>query len=357
VGRLRVAFIGGGRIADLHALGYRDNPKAELYAVCDAREEVARGRAEEWGAPKHCTDYRDLLKDRAIEIVEVITPHHLHAEMTIASLEAGKHVSVQKPMALNLTEADAMIAAAARSGRKMRVLENFRYYPPNVKAKELIEEGAIGEPLSIRLKVIGGSPEYGWPVPMEAWMWRVDDVRCGGGPSIFDHGYHMFSMAMYFLGAVEKVFGWIEKTEVAPGMYWDAPAMLIWKYRDGARFGCWETVGHPRLVVRSDYYANDEWVEITGSEGLVWVNQCSGHMLERPAMVLYRQGKMTEYHDLETDWASSFVRGVHDFIDAIREDRECSLSGEEAREILRFSLAAHLSAREHREVYLDEVTG
>ncbi len=352
--KVRVAFVGAGRIADLHALGYRDNPKAELYTVCDSRAEVARDRAEEWHAPQHCTDYRDLLNDPAIDMVEVITPHHLHAEMTVAFLEAGKHVAVQKPMALNLTEADAMIAAAARSGRRMRVLENFRYYPPNLKAKALIDEGAIGEPLSIRLKVIGGSSKYGWAVPGDALMWRIDDERCGGGPWIFDHGYHLFSTAMYFLGEVEKVFGWIHRRESAPA--YDAPAMFIWKHRDGTRYGSWETVASPGLMVPSGYYSNDDWVEITGSEGLVWVNQCSGHVLQRPPVVLYRDGTVTEYHDLETDWASSFVRGVHDFIDAILEDRECSLTGAEAKEILRFSLAAHLSAREHREVYLDEVT-
>lgn len=352
---LRVGFIGGGRIADLHAAGYRDWPKARLVAVCDAREELAAARAREWGADRHYSDYRQLLQDPAIDVVEVITPHHLHAEMAIAALEAGKHVSVQKPMAMSLAEADAMIAAARRSGRKMRVIENFRYYPPLVRAKELLDAGTIGEPISIRLKVIGGSGTRGWPVPGEALQWRLDEERCGGGPWIFDHGYHLFSIAMYFLGEVEKVFGWIHRRESAPA--YDAPAMFIWKHREGIRYGSWETVASSRLTVPSRYYANDDWVEITGNEGLIWVNQCSGHMLERPPVVLYRDGEVREFHDLETDWGQSFVLGVRDFIDAILEDRDCSLSGPEAREILRFSLAAHLSAREQRQVFLDELSG
>jgi predicted dehydrogenase len=142
--KLRVGFIGAGRIADLHALAYQDNPEAEIYAVCDSEEEVASRRAQEWGAQRWLSDYRELLRDDAVDAVEILTPHHLHAEMTIAALEAGKHVSLQKPMSVNLSEADAMIAAAQRSGKLFRVCENFRYYPPFVKAKELLDEGAIG---------------------------------------------------------------------------------------------------------------------------------------------------------------------------------------------------------------------
>lgn len=355
--KLRVGFIGCGRISDLHALAYKDNPDAEIYAVCDTQEDVARSRAEEWEASRWCTDYRDLLADEAVDAVEIITPHHLHAEMTLAALEAGKHVSLQKPMAVNLTEADAMIAAAQRSDRLFRVYENFRYYPPYVKARELMDEGTIGEPLSIRAKVLGGAPRFGWRVPPEAWHWRLTQGECGGGPMIFDHGYHIFSIVLYFLGAVEKVFAWIEQVEVGPGLILDSPAMIMWKHREGMRYGSWESVASPELMIRSKYYTNEEFVDITGSKGVIWLNRCSGMMLEGPALVLYRDGETTAFHNLETDWASSFVRAGQDFIAAVGEGRECSLTGSEAREVLQFSLAAHRSAREGREVRVDEVVG
>src|SRR3990170_5906953 len=135
---VRVGLVGRGRIADLHILGYRDNPRAKVVAVCDAVAETAERRAREWGVERWCTDYREMLADPALDALELLTPHHLHAEMTVAALEAGKHVSVQKPMALNLAEADAMIEAAERSGRSLRVFENYRFYPPYVRAKELL---------------------------------------------------------------------------------------------------------------------------------------------------------------------------------------------------------------------------
>ena len=355
--RVRVAFIGAGRIADLHALGYGDNPEAELYAVCDADPTWASSRAGEWGASAHCTDYRELLEDPEVDAVEILTPHHLHAEMAVAALAAGKHVSLQKPMARTLAEADEIVAAAQRSQRVFRVFENFRYYPPYVRAKEMLDAGEIGEPVSMRVKVIDGDPQYGWRVPMRSWAWRLNEAVSGGGVAVFDHGYHIFSIAMYFLGAVEEVFAWIERTEVAAGVSVDAPAVILWRHAGGKRFGTWETVLTPQMVVRSKYYANDEWVEITGTRGVIWVTRCSGEMLAGPPLVMYRDGETRAFHDIESDWAASFLAGTRAFIEAIQKGGRPELTAEEGREVLRFALAAQRSAAEGRPVRVEEVTG
>ena len=137
--KIRVGLIGVGGIARLHQLGYRDNPHAELYAICDVDEGLLRQRAADWGVRKSYADYRQLLADPAVDAVEVITPHHLHEAMGVAALAAGKHVSMQKPMAVTVGECEALIAAARRAGTLFRVFENFRYYPPLVRG-----EGAAG---------------------------------------------------------------------------------------------------------------------------------------------------------------------------------------------------------------------
>lgn len=353
--KLKVAFIGAGRISDLHRLGYVDNSRAELYAVCDVDEALAQRRAREWGAKVAYTNHRRLLADTSVDAVEVLTPHHLHAPIAIAALEAGKHVSVQKPMCLNLREADAMIAAARRSGKLFRVMENFRYHPAIVKAKELLDSGAIGEPLSMRMKVIGGDREHGWPVPDSAQEWRHNPALCGGGPAVFDHGYHMFSIAMYFLGPAEKVSAWIETQEVRPGWIADSPAMIMWKSLGRPVYGNYEVVRADEMSLRSRYYAGDDWFEVTGSKGLLWVNGCTSTFLDVPPLTMYRDGRLTHFTDLESDWAFSFAEGVRDFVNAVMEGRECQLNGAEAREVLRFALAAQLSAKEAREVRLEEV--
>ncbi|NLG26761.1 MAG: Gfo/Idh/MocA family oxidoreductase, partial [Chloroflexi bacterium] len=97
---LHVGIVGCGRIADLHALGYRDRTDARIAAVCDTRAGVARDKARAWGVDKVYTDYAELLADPGIGLVELLVPHHLHAEMAVQACRAGKHVSVQKPMAL-----------------------------------------------------------------------------------------------------------------------------------------------------------------------------------------------------------------------------------------------------------------
>ena len=360
--KLRVGFIGSGRIADMHYLGYRDNPKAEIYAVCDADQGLLQRRAGEWGVQKVYDDYRRLLDDPKVDAVEVLTPHHLHREMTVAALEAGKHVSVQKPIALNITDAEAMIIAADRSGRLFRVIENYRYYPPLKKAKALLDAGEIGEPLSIRIKSISGNTRYGWTVPEASKEWRSDPSRSGRGSIVFDHGQHVWSLARYFLGDVERVFAFIGRTrvvrhhEIRTGAFVDSPSMVIWKYSGVEKYGSWEVVESQDLVVRTRYYPMDVWVEITGSTGVLWVNQSTGHMLDRPSVEMYRDGVITGYSDVDSDYATSFVRAVHDFADAILEGRQSELTGPEGRDVLRLSLAILLSGREHREVRVDEIT-
>ena len=100
--KLRVGFIGTGNVTDMHYLGYKDNPAIELYSICDTDPELLKRRSDEWGVTRAYLDYRDLLADPDLDAVEIITPHHLHAEIGIAAFEAGKHVSMQKPMALTM---------------------------------------------------------------------------------------------------------------------------------------------------------------------------------------------------------------------------------------------------------------
>ena len=115
---IRVGIVGCGRISDLHEMGYRGREDARIVAVCDARRKHAREKARAWGveADKVYTDYHKLLADPEIGLVELLVPHHLHAEMTVAACQAGKHVSVQKPMALTVPEEDRMTQVAELAG-------------------------------------------------------------------------------------------------------------------------------------------------------------------------------------------------------------------------------------------------
>ena len=148
-----VAMIGVGDITSLHFPAYKDFEHARLAAICDTSEKLLSERAAAWGVPKVTIDINEILRDPDIDIVEINTPHALHMKMVVAALEAGKHVACQKPIATSVAEAQAMVDASKRSAGKFHVLENFVFYPPYVKAKELLDAGEIGEPLTIRFKL------------------------------------------------------------------------------------------------------------------------------------------------------------------------------------------------------------
>jgi predicted dehydrogenase len=360
VSLIHVAIVGCGRISDLHRLGYRGREDARIVAVCDTKGRRAREKANDWGVAKVYTEYAELLADPEIDLVELLVPHHLHAEMTVAACQMGKHVSVQKPMALTASEADGMIAAAERSGVVLRVYENWVFYPPHVRAKEMIEAGEIGEPQMIRIHVGTGKSETEWKVPLSAWLWRINESKCGGGPLIFDHGYHLFSLASYLMGRVERVYAWMDRSPVGGGIprrvaEVDAPATIMFQFKSPRRYGVLDFTHTPDMVLDSIYYADDNRVEIIGERGILLVNRCTARTLDLPPLMLFRDGKTTAVPVERIEWHDSFIDCTHHLIDVLRDGRQPRLDGPTGRAVLQFSLAAHISAREGREVRPDEV--
>ncbi|MFA5787129.1 MAG: Gfo/Idh/MocA family oxidoreductase [Actinomycetota bacterium] len=392
--KVRIGIVGCGRISTLHAPGYLMHPHAELAACCDINRTKAEAWAVQFGVGKVHSSFEDMLADPDIDAVEIITPHDTHCSMVEAAAEASKHVSVQKPMAMDLSECDRMIAATAKAEVTFKVFENFVFYPPYRKAKELMDAGEIGEPLAIRIKLNSGGPAFGWPIPLTAWAWRFHRDRCGGGPLIWDDGYHKFSIARYFMGEVEKVFAWIAQTDMLPiiqGMLADpqalataaadpedmaealkmlvgpdgnlqplvidAPAVIVWKYRGADKFGVWDAMSSFDMEIWSEYYATDERVEITGTKGVIWVNQCTGRLQNTPPVILYRKGETIGFENIPSGWETSFEDSARHFVDCLLSGGQIDpvLTGESGREVTRFAIAAHLSARQGREVTLDEV--
>ena len=355
--KVRVGFIGAGNVTDMHYLGYENNPLAELYAICDVDKNLLERRVSEWGVNKSYLDYRELLADPEVDAVEIITPHHLHAEIGIASLIAGKHVSMQKPMAVTVSECDNLIVAAQKSGKIFRNFENFRHYPPIIKAKELWDTGSIGDPISIRMKVVLGSSGKDWEIPYRRWEWRFDPTRGGGGRVMFDYGSHLFAIAMLFLGNVDKVYSWINHTPIQHNWVLDCPAVVMWQYKEGGHYGTLEAVASDNILVPTKYgRPEDEWIELTGTKGFIWINRCSSQLLDRPPLVMYRDGITTEFSEIDSDWGTSFVNGVNDFIAGIKNSRNVHLTPEEGKKVVQLCQAVERSAATGQEVRPDTIT-
>jgi predicted dehydrogenase len=352
---VKVAIVGCGRISDLHEMGYRGREDARIVAVCDMKRKRAQEKARAWDVEKVYTDYHKLLADPEIDLVELLVPHHMHASMTVAACEAGKHVSVQKPMALTVAEADRMIAAAESAGVVLRVYENFVFYEPHVRAKQMIEAGEIGEPQMIRLHVNTGTADTGWKVPLSAWAWRFDDKRCGGGPLVFDHGYHLFSLARYLMGEVERVTAWIDRSPVVPTKYLDAPATIMFQFKAPRRYGVLDFAHTPNMKIESLYYADDDRVEVIGDQGIIFINRCTARTVDLPELMMFRDGETTAIPVEGVEWHDSFVACTRHLIDVLRDGGEPVLDGPAGKAVLQFALAALVSAREGRGVRPDGV--
>ncbi len=353
---IRFGIVGCGRISDLHQLGYQGRTDAQIAAVCDIDPATAEAKARAWGVEKVYTDYARLLEDREVDAVELLTPHHLHCAMTVAACRAGKHVSVQKPMALSAAEADEMIGAASRAGVLLRVYETFACYAPAVRARQMIDAGEIGEVQAVRMHVNTGTG--GWKVPLSARKWRYDVTQCGGGPLIFDHGYHLFSVGYFLGGPVERVYAWIDGTTVtdsAGTRTMDAPAAIMFQYKASRRYGLLDVEYTPSMKMDSLYYTDDDRIEVIGNRGIIFINRYTNRTMDLPELMLFRDGATTALQVEGVEWHDSFIATTRNFFDAIRNGTGPVLDGPTGKAVLQFTLAALQSAATGREIRPDEV--
>ena len=341
---LRVGIIGCGRISDLHVLGYRGRDDARIAALCDVDVENALAKSKQWQLPDAAVfeDYRQLCESGLVDLVEIIVPHHLHYEIAAFAIGCDLHVSLQKPVSLSLADADRLVTAASGTARTVRLYENFLFYPPVLKALELIEQGLIGEPLSVRLKSNAGHSPRAWDIPWEALLWRHNPAECGGGPLVFDDGHHKFSLAWIVLGQPSEVHAWIGSSYVL-SFELDSPSLVSMRYESGAIANLEVVYSQELLIEGTEHYAQDDRMEVTGTRGVIWVNRGHGQIGDPPPVVSYADGRIETY-DCPTGWEQSFIGATRSLLDAMAAGREPILTVAEGRDVLAAALAAQQSA-------------
>ncbi|MFX1315108.1 MAG: Gfo/Idh/MocA family protein [Promethearchaeota archaeon] len=365
---LRVGIIGCGVIFDLNVLGYLNNPDVKVTCLCNRTVAKAKEKVKKFNLDKNIplySDYSEMLDKENIDLVEILLPHHLHAEATIYAADKGiKGISVQKPIALTLDKADDMIDACKKSGSILSIYENFLFAPHIKRAKELLEQDYIGDPSSIRIKTAMGG-KGGWKIPPSAEEWRKQPEKVGGAqtgsPVLFDNGWHDFVLAHWFFNEeIEKVFAWTDNFQGH-----DAPAYVMFKYKQSfehivPQYGTMEFSLMPEMEIPSNYYPTDEFIEIIASRGVMKINQGTsiGNKMSDSEIfapiVIIRDGKVESYTNFEKDWKFSFINATNHFIDVVKNNKNPILTGEEARSILKFNLAAIESAESGKEIFLDK---
>jgi predicted dehydrogenase len=341
VDKVKLGVLGAGNIAAMNVKGYLLDPRCEVAAVCDSDEAVGQQAAKDWGAASYYSELDEMLKDESLDAIEVLTPTHLHHDHVIAALEAGKHVSVQKPVANTVEDARAMGVAAERAGRMLRISECFVHYPPLELAKKLVADGAIGKPTSLRIRTLVGQTDSPFQAALrpEGYGWRLDTRSPGG--HLFDDMVHKYAMALWLLDMdITSVQAVVRRRDL-----FFEPCAVIFEYEDPEVLGMMEVQYAPKLYMRSSYYGADEFFEITGDEGQIWVTRATGEMLDLPPVMLFtgteKELKTTEFTDIDSDWGSGFVRSSQHFVDAVLNGTAADMSPESAVKVLQLCFAVY----------------
>ena len=343
---MRIGIIGCGLIADLHIEAWQHLSDDAITAVCDSNLELATTKAAQLNLPTTAVfdDYRQLHRSGLVDLVEILTPHHLHHSIAVDALKQGLHVVVQKPMAITLQEADEMIATASSSPGILKIYEDLIHYPPIVKAKQLVNEGAIGKPLSIHLKSNPGNPACGWSIPATAHQWRSDASKAGGSSLTFDDGHHKIAVAHLLMGRIKSVDAQVSSTKLQDGRVVDAPAMIIFGFSDN-RKGVLEVVYSQDMQVQTNHYAQHDSIEVTGSTGILQIAQGHGQTFDQAPIRVYRDGVTKTYDDMPTDWQASFLACTQNTADALTGKIEPSLNCTDAYHVLEVALAIKASTQ------------
>ncbi len=364
---LRVGLIGCGDIFNLNILGYMHSQDTEVVAVSDTNLKRAGEKLERFGLRtlKIYEDYKQMINHEDLDIVEILTPHHLHLPMTEYCVKAGvPGISLQKPMANTIRACDRIIKVCSEENAKLKIFENFRFYPVYLKAKKLLDQSIIGEPLNIRISnILTAGPSM--HVLLKSYQWRTNVDTCGGGPEVFDDGQHKLSLALWLMSEerVEEVYGWID---YFTGVI-DAPANIIWKYPKNdsdlpQKHGSMEFTFASNLYFPSNYYGIDEFVEISGTKGIMWINQCTcgGNFLSKsaqyPPIVVYSEGEVSQFgENLPRDWRYSFINSTERFIEIMKTGKGTPVyTGNEGRNLCIFGKMPYVSHQEGRIVKWEE---
>ncbi|WP_210469812.1 Gfo/Idh/MocA family protein [Sporosarcina sp. 6E9] len=327
--KLKVAVIGCGSIArHRHLIEYKNNDAVEIVAVCDIVEERAVEMASKYKA-KSYTSYEELLENEKLDAVSVCLPNYLHAPVSIAALNAGCHVLCEKPMATSKEEAEDMIKAATEANKKLMIAHNQRFVPSHAKARQLIANGEIGKIYSFRTAFGHGGPEQ-WSVDgADSWFFKKDQAFIG---AMGDLGVHKADLLRFLLGEeFVEVAGFIE-TNAKENTDVDDNAVCILKTDSGI-------IG--TLAASWAYSAKeDNSTIIYGEKAILRIEDDPNYSL----IVQYKTGEVVNYAlggiQSNAEGGQTTTHTINHFVDAIIENTEPLINGEEGKKSLEVILGA-----------------
>ena len=337
--KIGFGIIGCGVIAPFHIQGIKEVAQAELIAVCDEKKEKAEKLGKENNVDYY-TDYQEMLKRPDINVVCICTPSSLHPPQAIAVAEAGKHVITEKPMAITLDGADKMINACRKNNVKLGVIFQRRVSDVFRKVKEGLDNGEIGKLIlgDAYIKYYRSQAYYdsaGW-----RGTWKFD-----GGGALMNQCIHLIDLLSWFMGPVDTIYGYA--ATLARKIEVEDTSVAVLKFKNGA-LGVIEgttSVFPPSVPHRIELHGQKGSILIEGEDLKMWVVEDSEGK---------ERDRLDELKKLlkPFDFSKGHFAQIKDMVDAIKEDREPIVNGEEGRKSLEIILAIYKSSRTGKSVKL-----
>lgn len=348
--KLRTAIIGTGKVGHFHARALVNLENSEFVAVAGRILEQVAEFAREYGV-KGYLDVAEMVREEKIDVVSICTPHPVHRNVAMAAIENGAHVLVEKPLASNLTDADAILNAAEAAGVTVGTVCQRRFYRPCMRIREAIDSGKIGKP------VIGNVHMLGWrdQAYYESDAWRGTWDGEGGGVLV-NQAPHQLDLLLWYMGEAEEVYGqWrnfnhpyieVEDTAVATVKFKSGgiATILVSNSQNPALFGKVQIHGDngATVGVQTDGGAmfiagmstiteapyNDYWT-VAGEEEL------QPEYRKADEEEFFSVDSMYHYHQLQ----------IADFLDAVSEGRTPMVDGEAGRATVQLIEAIYESTR------------
>ncbi|MCD8013722.1 MAG: Gfo/Idh/MocA family oxidoreductase [Lachnospiraceae bacterium] len=317
---INIGVIGCGKIAQVrHIPEYLSNPDAHLAGLYDMNLE----RTKELAVNCQCKAYstmEELLEDKEIDAVSICVANHVHAEITLAALKAGKHVLCEKPMATNLEDCEAMVRTADEVGKLLMIGQNQRFAKAHAEAKNLIARGDIGKVISFRTTFGHGGPET-WSVDAGPQNWFFDKKRAAMG-AMADLGVHKTDLIQYLLDdtvveTTAKVTTLDKRDSSGELIGVDDNAICIYKMRSGI-------IG--TMTASWTFYGEeDNSTVIYGTKGILKIYENQRYCLE----MIRRDGGRVYYDidQIQTNDNQTKSGIIDAFIDSIVSGSEAAVSG------------------------------
>jgi predicted dehydrogenase len=341
--KAKVGLIGSGFVTSIHAESLKRCARAELVAVASPTKGRARSFARKHGIPHAFQDYRELLSMDELDLVVIGIPNDLHCEVTLEAARAGKHIILEKPMCLNLAEADRMLAACRKARVKFMYAEELCFAPKYVRLKQLLDSGALGYPVLLKQ-----SEKHDGPHAPHFW-----DVNRAGGGVTMDMGCHAVEFFRWMLGRppVTSVYAQMGTHVHSKRTRGEDNAVLLLEFQNGAMAIAEESWTKPGGM--------DDRAEVHGSKGVAYADLLHGNSIGVYSSVGYdyaveKAGSTIgwSFAIYEEIWNYGFVQEMAHFVDCVLDDRAPLVTGEDARAVLEVLFAAYESAGTGRKVAL-----